>query len=407
MTDCFQLERLALFPTDFQLPRLFREHVSSYMAPIYFETATEISHEFDIRFLHTWAWEAENLMREHGWSESAGGARSYATNSRKLTIPGASFRLSEIYKTAFLRTLAWFYKKGEIDIVTFQRNSMRFLPVDLSLWEVGTQARPTWWPALYVRGAAEIGSGPTLQAIDWDPIRSLTNIRTTINSSPARILAAEGKCSVNSDDVEEKLAARFSLFGFAYATLGPNLPHPSLVARDVLYDSFWWANSQTRYAIRVLDGAAESGLGHSQLDWNYGRSMHVWSLVSRFRMPTIGTWQWFRGYDAVFGLSSFFDPSKVRLSKNDLGWSYEEEARRVATIYDWRNGSLDRDVVSGYPAHGQAIEIASDWLEEKLSERGLRLGFILRVSVKVRKYNYDDAKETHHAEFLDVGKVII
>jgi hypothetical protein len=84
-------------------------------------------------------------MNELNVQEEYGKAARFVHRLNDRVVPGASFHLSEIYRSAFLRALAWFHQLRKISEFDYAMYSARTCPVDLSCWEIKTKDVPEWW----------------------------------------------------------------------------------------------------------------------------------------------------------------------------------------------------------------------------------------------------------------------
>ncbi|MFZ0212091.1 MAG: hypothetical protein WAL55_05235 [Candidatus Acidiferrales bacterium] len=399
-TSYHDLNRFEGFPRDYSYPKSFPAFVGAFLAPIYFDSAMSLSQEYSIPFTQAWAWESYRLMNNLKVREEYGEAQRFAHQLHDWTIPGASFQLSEIYRSAFMRTLAWFYQLGKIPALDYVTHSLRICPVDLSLWELKTRDIPNWWPKPLVSSEPE---SRTVSVVNMESIKDLTDVRTdTFGTRSGILLAAEGPLLAEQ---QSNVSAHFALVGFAYRVHGGNLPHAEEVAEAVQWQSNWYANPRGPSSLKVLQGAQSRELVCVEDHWATD-DLEIVPVVSRFASTPINLWQWFRGADRPLGLSSFLHRSDIDLHLDEDALAYEHKGGKVATAYDWRLGTLEHHPEFEYTCHGQAVEAKADWLQAILTEDNLRLAYILRTKIKVREQTYSKAKVYVSTELLNLTKVI-
>lgn len=68
-----------------------------------------------------------------------------ARRSQEVFCP-ADTRISEVYRSAFLRALAWAYLRGSLGEEEALFFASKTCPVDLALWRVSFGQAPSWWP---------------------------------------------------------------------------------------------------------------------------------------------------------------------------------------------------------------------------------------------------------------------
>jgi len=94
------------------------------------------------------------------------------------------------------------------------------------------------------------------------------------------------------------------------------------------------------------------------------------------------------------------------MQRNLASWNYTTKNREIARIYDWRIGALERDPKNSFPTHGQVVEVDYGWLSELLAGKNLRLGYLLKVKLKIQNRSYETAKEFKYTELLGVSRII-
>ena len=405
-TRYHDLERLACFPRDFSPSEFFLDYIRSFLPPIYFGTAQNLSRKYRVDFLEVWAWESSNLMKELSFKEELGEYGSYLGRESKPMVMGASVHLSEVYRSAFIRTLAWFHMIGGIPDDVYFGQTLRNTPIDLSLWDIGTNAPPKWWPVLSRPVASDQAGEETIQLLDWQKLRDLIVLETEgLGPHNSRLLSAEGTCLWADDIPPENLSVHFALVGFAYQCKGGKLPSADQVVDPLLWESCWMPYPKGAGVLSIFDPGSERVLIPGELEWDF-LDLRVVPLVARIRSLARNSWQWFRGYHVPWGLSAFFGDARASLGHDDRSWFHSVEGNRVALGHDWRLGSLERDDDGVFPLHGQVLAVDWDWLSSLLEKDDLRFAHLLQVKAKVREYSYDQANEYSQTEFINLGRIV-
>ena len=111
----------------------FNKHKMSYLPPIYCDRARTIESQYGVNFTKAWGCETKSLLDELSVEETVGDIPDYTGGRRMFqhSLPGASSKIGEIYRTAFLRTLAWYYLEDRIPESVFTELSLYTCPVDL------------------------------------------------------------------------------------------------------------------------------------------------------------------------------------------------------------------------------------------------------------------------------------
>lgn len=135
-------------PDEFVVPPFFeRKNNIRFLPPIYFERGARIQRRAGIPFMRQWAYEWELLVRRLGFTPDRSTSDfwfGYAPDE----FSSADTLLSDVYRSAYLRTLAWSLSTGQIEVSMALFFAAQTCPVDLSLWQSEPQPPPAWWPVV-------------------------------------------------------------------------------------------------------------------------------------------------------------------------------------------------------------------------------------------------------------------
>lgn len=175
-------------PQDFTPEPFFAKYVENFLPPGYADLIREVERHESRALWRQWAFEWQRLLTDLGitaarnelddWHRLLPGREHYA---------GIDTTLSEVYRSAFLRTLAWAVEQGVYpQIVQFLATIT--CPVDLDLWRVAPHVRPTWWPQI-VQPKGQID---TTAADIWQQVEALWEQNQTGGGNEDTIAAASG-----------------------------------------------------------------------------------------------------------------------------------------------------------------------------------------------------------------------
>jgi len=134
--------------------------------------------------------------------------------------------------------------------------------------------------------------------------------------------------------------------------------------------------------------------------------INVWFLVGRIKSLNINQWQPWRGWHPPFFPSLNLVELSGRACSDANSWIYEVDGTIKFRGRDWKIGSLERGDRGQYMLHGQYSVADPKWIAAFLASRQLRLGHVLKMSVKYRKYKYDDAQEVEFHKLFNVGRIV-
>jgi hypothetical protein len=137
------------------------------------------------------------------------------------------------------------------------------------------------------------------------------------------------------------------------------------------------------------------------------RDLEVHPLVAGVRFTNINIWQPWRAYHQMFFPSVSLAQPRGRACKGASGWAYEIENKKPFWAHDWKLGSIERTNEGEHMLHGQYAIADPDWLNSFLERKQLRLGHVLRLSLKHRKYEYETPRVFHSFRLLNVSSLIL
>ena len=398
----FNIERMAGYPHKYTPSRFFSKYSGAFLAPVYRQTAEKLSSR-KTSFLSMWAWESDNIRKELNIEETLGDVQSYEIQQH--SSPGISYRLSEVYRSAFLRTLAWFHFTGDLSEEAFRALSAMTIPIDLSFWGIDAQSPPTWWPRSIAGRVSQNDAEKILQA-SWSEIRTMVDMRIIEHGTASRrVLVAQGSLLGEVLQHESNMSVNFRLVGFGYKVVGSEVPHPHEID-SLISTSYGTPKSNSPHILSVLDALRQNSIAYSPYSWTAKSCLEVTALVSRLEPIPIYTWQWFRSFSRPVTLSPFFKLPGSDVLISPSSWSFASKGQELVRFYDWRRGALEKHSRVMFPSHGNVAEVDSDWLSERLDSAGLKLGHVLRVDLQLQNKSYEEAKGHRHVELIGVSRLI-
>ena len=393
-----QYQELKKLPQSYKSNKLFNKYIRTILAPIYINRAQKIETKTHVPFLKLWAYNAEILAQEEN-IELKPNEDFYGRYQNDKFLIGFSTKVSEIYRSTFLRVLRNFYKKSLILQDLYFEHSFASLPIDLSFWKILPNRIPKWWPSLIdAENSEEEGKISTIQF--KEPVESLAKLEI----GNKIIIAAEGAIEP-SESWKEDPQHTFSLIGFGYKVLGPDLPNPEEISDKILY------YPQTLIipprAGRPINFLQNSSYDDINSEPFRTRDLLTFPLITRSRRLTISLWQYFRDKNHSFNIVNELR-SGLDISIKDKRWFYEDKDKNEIVVFeDWLEGLQERYQFEMPIPHGQYALIDKKFLEHILNENGLRLGYILKTTINVKKHEYGETKAIKQFKFLNVNSIII
>lgn len=135
-------------PDDFEINNFFKKYLNNFLTPAYFEYGKTIEELGYFPFMEQWAFEWSNILKEIGKNTSnySDNINRFARYTRRYRF--CSYELSEIYKSSFLRAIAFGTRIGALSEEEAKIFSIKTCPIDLEVWKLEAQEKPTFWPKI-------------------------------------------------------------------------------------------------------------------------------------------------------------------------------------------------------------------------------------------------------------------
>jgi hypothetical protein len=375
----------------------FRTYVQTFIAPIYLEHAKDIEAESRQEFIKQWAFTFDELITETDTKIDINQVHFYGRSAHDDLLTGFSSKISEAFRSSFLRVLQRFYNLGHVHEDFFLEYAYASLPVELSKWKIAPQRSPKWWPRL----VAISGEDESITSIRFEsPLEDLIKMRPD-----SLLLAAEGAVEPAGGWAKSELLHSFLLVAFGYKVFGGRTPSADMVLKEIGHRPLLIRKpSATKRPFHLLED--ESDFISLPERANRLNSYLISPLVGRQIDLCIALWQYFRDLHIPMDLHTSLS-SNLRRVVHEKGWIWNDQASKpVATYTDWLEGLEERHDPNMPIPHGQYLTVDKVFLSQYLESQGLRLGYLLRTTYRSRKSRYDKLKTYEDAKLLNVGTVI-
>ncbi len=377
-------------PSDF-----FLKYVRSFLAPIYFDNASKISKWSGKDFIKQWAYTADEIMEQCGFQEDKEVMYFYG-GSTSPVLNGMSTNLSEVYRSAFLRVLQYYYEQGNVSKDLYLNYSYQTLPVELSYWKIKPQRCPDWWP----------GFNTNVPSSDLDLSKTglIDSLNKLVNEEiDFKLIGLDGAVRPSLDWAKGEIDTRITMNAFAYKVVGGDIPSAEEVAKEIMWP-LQIINPKAPRPFNMLESSNYIiPLEDAPIEIN---DLVIFPLVYRCKPLVISLWQWFRDCHPPFLLSKYLDGKMtIRLHKNELDYYYGDKI--IARVSDWLEGLKERNDRDMEIPHGTYILMKTEFLNKLLVDNGLRLGYVVRINYNFKKSSYDKVQSYEEYHLLDVSRIII
>ena len=368
-------------PSEFKLSKFFIKYNKSILAPIYVDRALIIETNTGYPFMKTWEYVANMLAKSEN-IELQDNMNFYGHNKNGKFLIGSSTKVSEIYRSSFLRVLHDVFEKRLIPKDFYLQYSFATLPVDLSFWDIYINRVPEWWPKSIKESNKSDLSIPKLE----NPIKSLVNKSFGENT----LIAVEGAICPTKGWIESPTDS-FSIIGFGYKSTGTNLPTAQDISNKLLY------LPQTI----LIPSKADNPLGFlynsELLDVDFEpfkiNDLTIFPIITRNRDLTINLWQYFRDKNQSFNVIKELRSNLNLIIKKNY-WIYQDKNLDEKIIFkDFLEGLQERYEFGMPIPHGNFVQINKKLIMDKLHQKGLKLGYLIKITSRNRKMIYDELQK--------------
>jgi hypothetical protein len=378
-------------PSDYAPSYFFTRYSGAFLAPIFRESLAALGRSKGIDAIQLWGWTFDNLSEKIGINRDVNQISRYAQDHREGHIMGSSTRVSEVYKSSYLRVLEALHASGKINRSQLFEFSAKICPVDLSLWNIGFSQRPDWWPSARPRGAG-------VNAVEaWEA----TAILALQEDAGARLFYAAGVFAEGNENSLQKSA--FRLTPFAYKVVGGKIPEAARVEK-LLKSASWSVDPEANSALSALNAPLSGWSADQQHGFRIG-DLLVLPLAARVQTTNINSWQCARELLPPV-LPSAYLVGEGEVERDENSWRYLEDGVPLFTGQDWLDGPIDRIKDSGFIRHGQFAFADRNWLDRLLAEKECKLAFVQEHIYLVRKDEYSEPETSHFFAYLGLDRLI-
>ena len=354
-------------PTEF-----FERYRTNFLPPVFSHNLNLIQDKAMLLTFRQWAFEWTQIVASENLHPSetvfSFGMRP---NSPKII---ADFRVSEVYRSAYLRVLAWAAALGKLSEGAASSMALDACPIDLGLWRVQPGEMPAWWP----KPKESDSPIDTVPAQTWAALSRLWDTRHTIFGENM-VLAAEGR--IFQGDVVYDLSIR-AMFQEAHGPVSGSLDEIMQLCEEA-------QASQSNQGV-CFDGP----LKHiDQADMTF-RSQD-WSILPAsvsVRPAVIPRWQYWRMERGIQVPAPFLASNRLSIRCDSKSVRAFENDVEIGRWHDWNVGVTEEYDDSLTFPHGWALEVPQEVVEKFLAESRGTLGWVCELKGFSRSHGYEPYK---------------
>ncbi len=375
----------------FKPENFFLERGKYFIPQIYITTANEISRKTGCPFLDQWGWEWEILLRTEQLhpDKRVLEFRDGANSGRHVSY---DFKLSEIFRSAYLRTLAWAAAEGFLDKDWARIHAAKCCPIDVGLWKVKMGHPPEWWPRL----PDQAGTFDQSVELVIAHLGNLWQEREAALPRDWQLAQCNGLIRGKGVHVELEIYAVFQ------RCLGPVAPD----LKTILEDCRW----------RVFDPIVYESLvkfSGRLLRWPHekkAKRMEDWELTpafTRVETPIATGWEWWRHWRQVWAPALTVMGDELRIEVLPDGIDYVAGQYTLGQWRDWAAGLRDVRDRNLPPETGQVLFVRGDAVDAYCEKTKSAFCWIWKLTAYHKKSASEDYKEISFEGIFGASNIIV
>jgi hypothetical protein len=366
-------------PNDFSADPFFGKHVKKFLAP-YFDFLAGLIEEGEvIAFRRHWAFEWKRLIDETGvkltdrtlyfW---------FGSSADEDRVPSTDTKLSEIYRSAFLRALAWAVSTDRLSPSAAMLFAAEACPVNLDLWNIKTSQKPVWFPI----AEESIGTIDVVPGEIWPLVEQLWTDQLN-NSSEWRIAETSG-IVVDGESVYD-----LEIYGLFQKSHGSSEPRLEQVVA--------WSHDEVQLSAQFDGYLHFSGVIRQDRKKRWIHRFDDWSFApaaGSLNANLLARWQYWRMHRRVW-LPAPYLGERLEFDCSDESVNAYENGQIIAKWFDWVDGLTERCNIQLPMATGQCLTIRRKTIEEFAKSTGSSFCWVCRLTGHHRKDTFQPYKEVH------------
>lgn len=404
----YKSKRRKKFPTDFCPDDFLSRYCRAFIPPIYMTNAQRLEREYHIDFIKQWTWEFERLIKATQTTKEYDSARSYHDDPTGAQLVGFSSKISEIFKSSYLRALEFYNLHQRIPDWLYYQYSYQICPIDVALWEIGTRNHPVWWPVSLMRESQkdiDVTASKCIELID-----QVIKHQCLETQSSKVVLFAQGPILPLTISSDGESSADTIIIGFAYKCIGSRMPTDEDLLDSLLVNSAWYPDPNTSKPYTHFDNPHNAVFNPNNNNIKCA-DLIIYPLIGRIKLHVIDTWQWFKFWSAgsLFGLSGFLFADDITFKRRKKQYSYYSKTlnETVAGAYTWTGGISERTKYNLPVPAGHIVEVDRNWLMDQLSKQNLRLGFVRKMQYFIQKNSYTEPEVYSSVRSFGISPIVL
>lgn len=361
-------------PKDFQPDSYFKKYWNQFLSPWYSHISNSFEKGKGWQFSRQWAYEWQILCKKHKFSKSDSIRYFIGIREEAETVLCDTLQ-SEIYRSSFLRTLAYFmdttsYGKGDACWAAISA-----FPIDLMKWNIKNTPKPSFWPTVQANENLDL-----LPEEIWGAIETLWQQESNKKHDEHRIVNASGIVLKNENVIYSvSISAGYQKF---IGGIAPN-------AEDVF-------EKLSSFAIHQPDLNILSYSAIDQFNDEFAVDLEGWSIVPasyKLKSNPIPRWLYYREYYGSYILAPFLLNDVAELSPTDDCINILINSKVIGKWQTWNDQLKERYYRYSPHNSGQCLTGKASILDAFSQANTANFFWVVAIKSLVRERSYSDFEE--------------
>jgi hypothetical protein len=366
----------------FEADPFFLRYAKAFVPPVYLEHARHTDTKYSPGFLTQWKFEWTRLVEVTGLRLHKPYV-DFWTRQDDDHLVCLDLPLSEVYRSAYLRAIAWATDERLVNRSLALWLSAQTCPIDLGLWHVLPGKQPDSWPRCKV-------AGDSVDTLPGEVTAQLAGMWQQQLGEEWLIAEASGRVQESSNSAYD-----LEIIGVIQACSGPSAPEIDAVCAegagrtisDETDDLLVFGGG---YRHQVADDYQER-----YADWS------IWRLAALASLNAVPRWQWWRFMRGVWLPSPFLARKTFEFRCTQEAVVVDEDGREVARWADWTHHLREMTTGNLTPSTGQRLLIHRSLIEREAAKLSGTFAWICKITTYHRKNTHSTFDEAHFG--LDFG----
>ncbi len=135
-------------PCDYEIPDYFTDYKTALLPPVYDMRIDALQGKGAFGFRRQWAYEITCLYDRENIETRYPYAHYFIDHGIQKRFSSFDLPQSEVFRSGYLRALAWAFDNEHIDQADLMWNAMEFCPVEFCSWQAKPIEKPDFWPQI-------------------------------------------------------------------------------------------------------------------------------------------------------------------------------------------------------------------------------------------------------------------